>query len=123
VAVALLESMDRPLGVRLLGVSLSGLGRADGGMQLTFELEAEAPADRAPDRASDPARMPTDVEADHLQRSWQAVAVAVDTIRARYGGASVGPASLVTGDGLALRRRGDAPWGPNAPAGPERGAR
>ena len=66
----------------------------------------------APDGDGDPARMPSDGEADHLQRSWQAVAVAVDSIRARYGGTSVGPASLVTAGGLALRRRGDAPWGP-----------
>jgi DNA polymerase-4 len=123
VAVALLESMDRPLGVRLLGVSLSGLGPADGGMQLAFDLEAANPADGAPDGDGDPARMPSDGEADHLQRSWQAVAVAVDSIRARYGGTSVGPASLVTAGGLALRRRGDAPWGPNAPVAPERGAR
>ncbi|HLH27992.1 MAG TPA: hypothetical protein VKW77_03700, partial [Acidimicrobiales bacterium] len=55
---------------------------------------------------------PSDEEAERLQRSWQAVAAAVDAIRARYGGPSVGPASQVTAEGLALRRRGDAPWGP-----------
>jgi DNA polymerase-4 len=119
VAVALLESIDRPLGVRLLGVSLSGLGPVDGGLQLAFDLEAEGSAGRAPAGAGR-VMLPTDEEAEHLQRSWQAVAAAIDTIRARYGGASVGPASQVTAGGLALRRRGDAPWGPSASGAPER---
>ncbi len=43
---------------------------------------------------------------------------AVDAIRARYGGASVGPASLVGADGLRVRRRGEAQWGPTAQTGP-----
>jgi hypothetical protein len=119
VAVALLESIERPLGVRLLGVSLSGLGPVDGGLQLAFDLEAEAPAGHAPAGAGRTV-LPTDEETEHLQRSWQAVAAAIDTIRARYGGASVGPASQVTAGGLALRRRGDAPWGPSASGAPER---
>jgi hypothetical protein len=40
---------------------------------------------------------------------------AVDAIRARYGGEAVGPASLVTPDGLRLRHRGEAQWGPTRP--------
>ena len=40
------------------------------------------------------------------------VTAAVDAIRARYGGSSVGPASLVRPDGLRVRRRGEAQWGP-----------
>jgi DNA polymerase IV len=119
VATALLDSIDRPLGVRLLGVSLSGLGRPDGGLQLAFDLDADAPVGHAsPGDGS--GMLPTDEETEQLQRSWQAVASAVDTIRARYGGTSVGPASQVTAGGLALRRRGDAPWGPSASGTPER---
>ncbi|HXW39305.1 MAG TPA: DNA polymerase IV, partial [Acidimicrobiales bacterium] len=89
VAVALLDSLERPLGVRLLGVSLSGLGPASDGLQLAFDLEV-APDEQRPGEAPR-ARMPTDDQADHLQRSWQAVVAAVDSIRARYGGTSVGP--------------------------------
>jgi DNA polymerase-4 len=112
VAAALLASIDRPLGVRLLGVSLSGLGPAAGGLQLAFDLgTAVQPLDGAP--AAPGSRLPTDGETEQLQRSWRTVTAAVDAIRARYGGASVGPASQVTGEGLALRRRGDAPWGPS----------
>lgn len=110
VATALLDAVERPLGVRLLGVSLSGLAPAEEGRQLAFDLAS--PPDR-PVAEEGPSRLPSDLEADHLQRSWQAVTAAVDAIRARYGGASVGPASQVTADGLTLRRRGDAPWGPS----------
>ncbi len=111
VAVALLESVERPLGVRLLGVSLSGLVPAGGGLQLAFDL-GQLAADDGARSASGETGPPSDEEAERLQRSWQAVAAAVDAIRARYGGPSVGPASQVTAEGLALRRRGDAPWGP-----------
>ena len=119
VAVALLESIERPLGTRLLGVSLSGLGPAEGGLQLAFDLEAEG-SDSVAEGDTRRALLPTDEETEHLQRSWQAVTRAIDTIRARYGGTSVGPASQVTAGGLALRRRGDAPWGPSASGAPER---
>lgn len=118
VAVALLETVERPLGVRLLGVSLSGLGPAGAGLQLAFDLGGAAST--AADADSSGGRLPSDEEADHLQRSWEAVVAAVDHIRERYGTASVGPASQVTTAGLSLRRRGDAPWGPSAPETPER---
>jgi DNA polymerase IV len=119
VAIALLESIDRPLGVRLLGVSLSGLGPADAGLQLAFDLDTEGSVGQSP-AAGERAVLPSDEETEHLQRSWEAVAAAIDTIRARYGGTSVGPASQVTAGGLALRRRGDAPWGPSASGTAER---
>ena len=60
VAVALLESIERPLGVRLLGVSLSGLGPADGGLQLAFDLEAVGrPAAHRAGSCSRPTRRPS----------------------------------------------------------------
>ena len=76
-----------------------------------------------PDDASDPpfrsagpdqSVLRADDEAERLQRSWGPVTAAVDAIRARYGGSSVGPASLVGADGLRIRRRGEAQWGPSA---------
>ncbi len=95
-------------------MSLSGLGPADDGLQLAFDLDGARRLGRA--RWTPACRhagvLPTDEETEHLQRSWQAVAVAIDTIRARYGGTSVGPASQVTAGGLALRRRGGRSLGP-----------
>jgi DNA polymerase-4 len=128
VAGALLDSVDLNKGVRLLGVSLAGFGSAAEGLQLTFDLDpppatAEDPrADQldgrvdgaapaaAPDRAASLGR--AGEEAERIQQSWGSVTAAVDAIRARYGGSSVGPASLVGPDGLRIRRRGTAQWGP-----------
>jgi DNA polymerase IV len=129
VAGALLDSVELDQGVRLLGVSLSGFGEAHSGLQLSLDLDLQpsdsggsgreggggagreevAPADRLA-RAQD--------EAERIQASWATVTAAVDAIRARYGGGSVGPASLVGADGLRVRRRGEAQWGPTAQSGP-----
>jgi DNA polymerase-4 len=129
VAAALLESAPLDQGVRLLGVSLSGFGESYGGEQLTLDLDPRVDAGVAgpepgpggiPD---DPAAgagdrlMRAQEEAERIQGSWATVTSAVDAIRARYGGASVGPASLVGADGLRVRRRGEAQWGPTAPGG------
>ncbi len=54
-------------------------------------------------------------QAERLQETWGSVTDAVDAIRARYGGEAVGPASLVTPDGIRVRRRGEAQWGPSRP--------
>lgn len=88
----LVSGVDSSPGVRLLGVSVSGLVAADAGRQLTFDDV-------------------TDVDPDglHIQRT-------VDAIRQRWGTDAIGPAALLRGDGLALRRRNDAPWGPNDPS-------
>jgi len=119
VATALLESVPDDQGVRLLGVSLSGFGTTDSGHQLTLDLVPGVPDD--PDRH---ARVATadrltraQEEAERIQGSWATVSSAVDAVRARYGGTSVGPASLVGADGLRVRRRGEAQWGPTAPRG------
>lgn len=52
-------------------------------------------------------------EAERLQETWGSVTDAVDAIRARYGGEAVGPASLVTPEGIRVRRRGESQWGPS----------
>ncbi len=125
VAGALLDSVDLNKGVRLLGVSLSGFGSAAEGLQLAFDLDAPAtdedPTAAQPDGRAESAAPAPDpaasldragAEAERIQQSWGSVTAAVDAIRARYGGSSVGPASLVGPDGLRIRRRGMAQWGP-----------
>jgi DNA polymerase-4 len=130
VAAALLESVPLGQGVRLLGVSLSSFGEVEAGVQLTFGLEtsrgragavgvAEVGAAAEPvesDREGRLARV--EEEAERIQGTWSSVTSAVDAIRARYGGSSVGPASLVGADGLRVRSRGEAQWGPTVPSEP-----
>jgi hypothetical protein len=53
-------------------------------------------------------------EAERLQESWGGISAAVDSIRARYGHGSVGSAAMVEADGLRVRERGEAQWGPAA---------
>ncbi len=142
VAAVLLDSVDLDLGVRLLGISLSGFGRDGGGTQLSFDLGLPEPdaghrtggahVGGPPGAAqgggtggwsASPARMDQRLldahdEAERIQRSWGPLTAAVDAVRARYGGPSVGPASLVGEDGLRIRGRGDAQWGPPAVRSP-----
>lgn len=127
VAAALLDGVDVGKGVRLLGVSLSGLSDPGGGTQLRLDLDqgsgdagaaADAPSGgRVPNGTAGPVGVRDDaaVIAARLQETWGSVTGAVDAIRARYGGEAVGPASLVTPEGLRVRRRGEAQWGPTAP--------
>ena len=96
VALELLDALDPSPGVRLLGVSVSNLGPRPGEQLRLDDAGAGEPA----------------------------VARAVDEVRRRFGDAAVGPATLLGGDGLAVKRRGDQQWGPSGPrsgmAGPGR---
>jgi DNA polymerase-4 len=84
----LLEPLDVTRGVRLLGVSASGLVEG-GGQQLSLEDVASAP--------------------------WDEASQAVDDIRRRFGDEAIGPARLRRpGAGLRLTRRGEQQWGPDA---------
>ena len=47
------------------------------------------------------------------EQSWHDVTVAVDAIRNRFGRTSVGTADRVTGEGIEVPARRDAPWGPD----------
>jgi DNA polymerase-4 len=123
VAEALLDTVAVKQGVRLLGVSLSGFGDKGAGTQLTLDLEppgAPVPEEAGSGPDPDPGDRLAEAheQAEQLQESWGSVTAAVDAIRARYGGSSVGPASLVGADGLRVRHRGDAQWGPSAPSTP-----
>lgn len=91
----LLSDVDPTPGVRLLGVSVSGLDDGDVGEQLSLD-----------DLGSDP---PAD---------WTAAEAAVDAIRARFGARAVGPASLTGAEGLRIARSGAQQWGPTEPVGP-----
>jgi DNA polymerase-4 len=117
VARTLLESVDVSAGIRLLGVSLSGFTGTGAGVQLSL-LGDEDPGPEG-SRASGPDWSATDGTVERLQQSWSGVTDAVDDIRSRFGRASVGPASLMGRDGLRVRERGDAQWGPQAVPGPE----
>ena len=82
----LLQQLDLDPGIRLLGLSASGLVDG-GGQQLTFE--------------------------DATVGSWDDASRAVDDIRRRYGASAIGPARLTSpGRGLQVTRRGQQPWGP-----------
>ncbi|HEV2759457.1 MAG TPA: DNA polymerase IV [Acidimicrobiales bacterium] len=93
VAMELLEAVDPSPGVRLLGVSVSNLGPRPAEQLRLGEGDREG-GEREP-----------------------AVARAVDEVRRRFGDKAVGPATLLRGDGLAVKRRGDQQWGPETGAG------
>jgi DNA polymerase-4 len=126
---ALLDSVDLSRGVRLLGINLTGFVEPGIGTQLRLDLEpAEPPLGdsvrtgaavvHSPDGDPAGALRTAGLEAGRLQETWRSVTDAVDSIRARYGGAAVGPASLVTAEGIQVRQRGQAQWGPGGPDGP-----
>lgn len=143
VAGALLDAVDVSPGIRLLGVSVSGLLDTDTtARQLSFDDGDEAapaasgPVDEAASgRAGVAAGTPGPPGAAHgaagagvagtgvagqgaRHLAWHEVEAAVSAIRARYGNASVGPATLVGRDGLAVKERGDTQWGPSTPPEP-----
>jgi DNA polymerase IV len=85
-ALVLLGGVDPTPGVRLLGVTVSGLLEG-AGRQLSFDEAAGA--------------------------SWGEASGAVDAIRERFGSGAIGPAAAVGRDGLRVKRRGDGQWGPD----------
>ena len=98
VAAALLAGIDPGEGVRLLGVSASGLD-TDGVDQLSFDLGDGLDADNQ--------------SATAREQSWHDVTAAVDAIRTRFGRGAVGSAAMVTDEGVQVPARRDAPWGPD----------
>ncbi len=85
-AKQLLAGVDPSSGVRLIGVSVSGLS-AGATRQLSLDEAGAA--------------------------GWDGATEAVDAIRARFGRAAIGPASLAEPGRVAVHQPGDAPWGPN----------
>lgn len=87
----LLAPIDPTPGVRLLGVHVSHLSEG-AARQLSLD-DLEGP-------------------------EWASASDAVDAIRARYGAAAIGPASLAWPSGLRVKRQGDQQWGPSERPGP-----
>lgn len=112
VALALVSAVEVGQGVRLLGVSASGLTSAPAAQQLSFGDMGE-PA--TPARGAGGERPDLAAEA-----AWEDVEAALAAIRARYGPAAVAPAALIGRRGLSVKTRGDTQWGPGAepPSGP-----
>jgi DNA polymerase-4 len=98
VAATLLSGIDPGEGIRLLGVSASGLVEG-GGDQLSFDLG---------DDRDDGTQSATSRE-----QSWQDATAAIDAIRGKFGQSAVGSASMVTDEGVRVPARRDAPWGPS----------
>jgi DNA polymerase IV len=108
---ALLDGLEVSPGVRLLGVSVSGLEAMARSEQLAFVL---GPSDHAGERSG--SEEDRGVQAARLQSNWQEVSAAVDGIRAKFGRAAVGTAAMVGDDGITVPQRREAPWGPSAEA-------
>jgi DNA polymerase-4 len=106
---ALLRAVDLSPGVRLLGISASGLQPVGTGHQLSFDFVA--PSGEGPGTAGELVQHAT--QAARLQASWQEISAAVDAIRERFGSASLAPLSRLDQQ-EADQRRGDARWGPTA---------
>jgi DNA polymerase-4 len=87
---ALLAAIDPTPGVRLIGVSVSGLS-----MGATRQLTLD------------------DIDSG----SWDDANLAVDAIRARFGTTAIGPATLAGPGGLRLTREGQQQWGPGSGPG------
>jgi DNA polymerase-4 len=96
VASTLLDAVDVSSGVRLLGVGVSNLTEG-GGAQLTFD----------------------DLAGGDSTGAWGDATKAVDEVRRRFGDRSLGPAVLVDGSGVRVKRRGEQQWGPNTAADSE----
>ncbi len=105
VATALLDSVDIDAGVRLLGLSASGLEPTSVTRQLTLELQHQ-----------DQEQGAGTLRAPGLQTSWKEVTAAVDAIRRRFGQTAVGPASAAGAHGIEVTERHQAQWGPAAPS-------
>jgi DNA polymerase-4 len=86
-ARSLLQQVDPTPGVRLLGVSVSGLSPL-GSRQLTLDEAAEGPG-------------------------WEVASRTIDEIRERFGSGAIGPATVAGPGGPQPKVRGQKQWGPD----------
>jgi DNA polymerase-4 len=106
----LLAGVDLAAGVRLLGVSVSGMV-AGGTRQLTLDDALGAPA-ASPGAGGDPSGSPgrEGPSPAAVDAAWSEATRAVDRIRDRFGDRLIGPASTAR---RGPKRRGDTQWGPS----------
>jgi DNA polymerase-4 len=108
-AGSLLDTVDVDPGVRLLGVSVANLAQgAPQQLTLTLDGRTEAPSGRPPATGR-----PPPPSSESAGGSWYDATRAIDRVRARFGAEAVGPAVLLDGDGLRVKRPGDTQWGPS----------
>ena len=88
-ARSLLEQVDPAPGVRLLGLSVSGLTPL-GSRQLTLDDAIDGPG-------------------------WEVASRTIDEIRERFGSSAIGPATVMGTDGVRPKVRGQQQWGPDEP--------
>lgn len=112
VAGALLDAVDVSIGVRLLGVAVSALGRGGGASR---QLSFDSGPDESGESGSAEDERSFDGSEPEQERShgWEEVEAAVSQIRIRYGHSAVSSAALVGPDGIVVKRRGDTQWGPS----------
>lgn len=103
IGMTLLDPIDVSAGVRLLGVSVSGLAGAGQAPARQLSLYEVA--------AAGSGALPGGVASGG--RPWADASAAVDVVRARFGAGALGPASLVGPGGIAVKRKGDTQWGPS----------
>ncbi len=140
VAAALLETVEVNLGVRLLGISVSGLVRRP--QETLSSRETLSSQESLSSQGTMPAGgegvqqpvgeqlsfeilagdgRPVADRADRESSQLEEIDAAVDAIRRRFGVEAVGPASITGPGGLEVKRRGDAQWGPADRSGAGRG--
>ena len=100
----LLEKIDPTIGVRLIGVSVSGFVEPVEQLSLLDLGSTDANSDGSSNRTT-----------AELERDWNPASHAVDEIREKFGRDAINPASTLSGTGR--RKLGESPWGPgSAPA-------
>jgi DNA polymerase-4 len=126
----LLDAVDVDPGVRLLGVSVANLA-AGATHQLALalggeeekkgdETDAAAGGHDGPATGVSLSGAAADRSSESADLSWHDATRAIDRVRARFGDQAVGPAVLLSGAGIRLKRKGDQQWGPAvAPPGEE----
>ncbi len=114
IARALFDAIDVTRGVRLLGVGVSSLAAPGpaSAEQMTLDLDRAAPP--RPGGVRGDTGAPGGAERPSPAARRAAASGAVDSVRERFGAASLGPAALLGPGGIRVKRTGDAPWGPGA---------
>ncbi len=113
-AKALLAPLDLKRGVRLLGLSASGLLPIESSPGEQLQLALGSASERR-EMASYAAVSVNDSRDRATGLGWDRATDAVDAVRARFGPGAVGPAANVALEGDQGRKEGLVPGRPNEP--------